>query len=155
MRRLVKEKGVALLELTLCVPFLLFLTFSVIDTTRYLNDYARVSQIAYEGARYGASLAELEEGTNLDGDGRWRPMHRKLAERINSLLLRQNIPAVNLNGEMSGSRLKTILVGNDGAGLVKYVIVDLQVAHRSLFASIILGGSVRVRATAPYLFKLD
>lgn len=63
------ERGAAMLEFGVTVPFLLLLIAGVIDLSGWMNAHMSVSRVAYEGARYIAS-APLVSGQGADIDNR-------------------------------------------------------------------------------------
>jgi len=53
------QKGVAILEFTIVLPLLLLLLFGMLEYAHMVNQYLVVTRLAYEGARYSATVAGL------------------------------------------------------------------------------------------------
>lgn len=54
------QGGTTYLELLLVIPLMLLLIAGVIDLGRLLIEYAKISQVAYEGARVASKTLDLE-----------------------------------------------------------------------------------------------
>ncbi|WNC67653.1 TadE/TadG family type IV pilus assembly protein [Thalassotalea nanhaiensis] len=50
--RINKQKGLAAIELTLILPFLLFLVFVIVEFSRLLYQYNRLNQVVRDASRY-------------------------------------------------------------------------------------------------------
>lgn len=95
-----RSRGTALLEFCVVVPFIIPMIYGITDIAAAVNQYMRVSRIAYEGVRYATSLGALEEracrgkGVNdnsgiCDGDkkiGEVAAAQARLQDRIRALL---------------------------------------------------------------------
>lgn len=55
-RRPVNRSGTATIELAICLPVLLTVTFSIIDTCNYLHLQQKLTSIAFETARLAAEM---------------------------------------------------------------------------------------------------
>jgi Flp pilus assembly protein TadG len=53
------QSGVAIIEFMLVLPLLFFFSVAVVDMTRWIVTYIDTSRVAYEGARYAASVKDL------------------------------------------------------------------------------------------------
>jgi Flp pilus assembly protein TadG len=77
--------GAALVEATLVLPLLLFIVLATVMAGLAIRQYYLISNLAYEMARYGATLSGLPEGKKeLRGDasGKIHPTHRLLLYRL-------------------------------------------------------------------------
>lgn len=79
------ERGIALLELAVTVPVLVYMVMSSINLASWILDHNRVNTIAYELARYAATYEGLEECNSADSCA-ILPGHAKIIQRGQSLL---------------------------------------------------------------------
>lgn len=57
------ERGAAMAESALVIPILLLLIMGVVDFGRIINTHFAASRIAFEAARFAASVPQLEKGS--------------------------------------------------------------------------------------------
>ena len=69
MRLSANERGAALVEAALVLPFLLLLTFGIWTTARAWNVNNTLQHAAREGARYGATIDPWDSGTSPSAVG--------------------------------------------------------------------------------------
>jgi len=100
------EKGQALIELALCLPFLVLLLFAVFDVGSALISDLVLSQIVREGVRYGGGIARLESGSYVNADGgdpqsTTCPGHFAIQSRIRELLSLSHVAVSDFNIQSS------------------------------------------------------
>lgn len=59
------ESGIAVLEFIITFPILFFTVIAIVDMSRWIETYSETSRVAYEGARYAASLEGLAEAVAI------------------------------------------------------------------------------------------
>ncbi len=84
------QRGVAMTEFAIVMPLLLFFTFAVVDIARWVSAYNVVMRVAYEGARYAASVRDLSAGSAIvdpaGEDTIPSSAHGKVVTRMQTLL---------------------------------------------------------------------
>lgn len=60
------EKGISIVELAICLPFLVVLLFGTIDISFGLVNYMVLSQMVREGVRFGGGMPELTDSITFD-----------------------------------------------------------------------------------------
>lgn len=60
-RECAAERGIAILEFMLVLPLLFFFSVAVVDMSRWIMLSIETSRVAYEGARYAASVKDMPE----------------------------------------------------------------------------------------------
>ena len=103
------ERGVAMLEFTLVAPFLAMMIVATYDLGSALNQYLALTRVAYEGARYAATLPGLEvkATTSVDPDA---PNHNLVRDRVNYLLSRAGFDSSVANVETENRANVTVRV---------------------------------------------
>ena len=81
--RAFSERGSVMSEGAISLSALIILMIGVFDLGSALNQQLTVSRIAYEGARYGSSLAGLEQCTASCSS---LPLHGNIITRLRTLL---------------------------------------------------------------------
>ena len=56
------SRGATLVEFAIVTPTLIICLFGMFDLSELLQNYLNLTRVAYEGARFGASVMSLEEG---------------------------------------------------------------------------------------------
>lgn len=82
------ERGAALLECTIILPFLVMMIAATYDLAGALNQYLTLTRIVYEGARFAATLPGLELNgvhTAVNQDQH----HNDIRKRVVNLLVKQ------------------------------------------------------------------
>jgi TadE-like protein len=87
-----RERGSVLAELAIVLPVLLLLFAGVVDGGRWSNAYFATSRMAYEAARFGATLLEPVREGAPDSSGYYRVVDPRLDARITELRERYNLP---------------------------------------------------------------
>ena len=136
-----KETGAQLIETALALPVILILLMGVVDIGRWLNSYYAVSRVAYESARYAASLAGLEEGENRYGD------HAATIQGQVRVRTRDLLELYGLDPEQGH-----LDINYTAASLANSVAVTVQMPFEPMFPLMSFMQRVRGEANAPYLF---
>jgi Flp pilus assembly protein TadG len=150
-----EERGKANLELALSVPFLVLIIFAIADVHRWVNLHLTASRIAFEAARYAASLPNLEIATNSATVGNHGAVsginQMQVYDRISQLVIRQN------NAKpMSDPAVMTLTHtdGTAGGGDDNVVLVTVELPFSSFFSAIVPFNSVQATARRAYLFPV-
>ncbi|MCB0344229.1 MAG: pilus assembly protein [Bdellovibrionales bacterium] len=151
------ERGIAIVEFAIALPFLVALFMSVYDVGQVLNQYLLMNEAVHEGARMASGqidLTQVAEYQQLTADqncaggatsGGDSESHQEFHERIMGL--------VNLqNAWVTGNSvcIKTGLTPGAAAG-DQNVYVRAQATYQGLFP-LFNGLSISVQAEAPYLY---
>ena len=155
------DAGVALIEFSIALPFLLLLTMAIWDLGRALNEYLTVSRIVYEGTRYAASVPGLEtpntpaanvtEGNSAGLSNAAIPVnvstHQRVRDRISQLIARYGIPANEANITTKVVKDRTGALANNS------VTVGVRFRFRSNFPLLDqLITQIGADSTGPYMF---
>lgn len=140
------SRGAALLEFSVTLPALLIIILGILDLGSLIYEYMSVQRVAYEGARYAASLADLEEGPGYlpapeEGPPVLQTVHGQLRTRIERLLD---------DGQLDGNEatFSTLRQGD-------IVSVTVSVRHTALALKWLDQNEVSVSSSAPYLYPED
>ncbi len=142
-----KEFGAAMIETAISLPLLLFIAFELVNLGQAMHVRMAASRVAYEAARFGASLPSLEEGkgyvTNGEGQKSAQTVHLQLRTRLIKLLKEENNQTKLLSHPLT---FTTEREGN-------IVRITAKVQASSVYKGIIGMDSIQVSAEAPYLYK--
>lgn len=155
------EAGVALIEATIVLPFLILFIMGIWDLGRALGDIMTASRIAFEGSRFAGSVPGLETPTAVSGTvskGETTghvtdavatnvSTHQRVRDRVSQILTRYNIPPEDANVSVLVVKDKTTAPGNNS------VTVSIQLRFRSTFP--LLDGlipQIGATSTGPYMF---
>ena len=155
------EAGVALIEATIVLPFLILFIMGIWDLGRALGDIMTASRIAFEGSRFAGSVPGLETPTAVSGtvskgetSGNIADAvatnvttHKRVRDRISQILARYNIPSEDVN--------VSTLVVKDKSGAVanNSVTITIQLRFRSTFPLLDqLIPQIGATSTGPYMF---
>ena len=145
-----KQSGTSALEASLLIPVFILLIGAIVDIARWYNLHIQVSRIAYEGARYGASLNGLSEH-NPGNEDNFSPnnynhgVDSQIYTRIDILRESRGIPA----DKFSSKAYRTSVPDTKG-DLVK---VEIQMQFEPIFSVFFWNKNVKSRARAPYLYR--
>lgn len=154
-RKADSEKGIAVIEFAIAMPFLAIMMLSALDLGQVLIQYIQMSAAVREGVRVASSTTDIDStesysqltaGQNCDTPDLTGPdaaRHVKIQERVmqvmgqRSLLIEANKICVEsgVNAEVSGE---------------KNIYVKLNTEYRGFFP-ILNGMQIEVEALAPYL----
>ena len=141
------EHGTAMLEFAIVLPFLVFTVFSGIETARALRNYLTLSQVAYEGVRYAASLPGLEVGkfdaANVPGSTSQQARVRRI---IDEILVEYELSTSA--AEVTSEHLAVIADG----GPDNRVTIQISANYVPLFSFGFPSIPIQVTATSPYLY---
>ena len=146
-----------MLEFSATLPLLITVLFMTFDLGMCVQQYFRVARVSYEGARFAATIAGLEEGHYKTGqaNGSIPKQQLRLRERITTLLSSYQLP-----GEADGSVIVTEY-GLNGRpsdseqvnhAVERLIFVKMEVPYRAIspiFPDIV----VTVTASGPYLYR--
>lgn len=139
------ERGVAMVETCVVLPFLFFLIFATYELGAALNEYLTLTRVVYEGSRYAATIPGLEKTDVTDpnsyyGTGKVNPIYQtKVYDRVTDL--------VNRNGFDSNSVTIKLYNEND-----EKVSVSVDKEFVSIFG-MFNGLRINVSASGPFLSK--
>lgn len=148
-----------MLEFSATLPLLVTVLFMTFDLGLCVQQYFRVSRVAYEGARFAATIAGLEEGHFKTGqDENLNPIPKqqaKLRDRITTLLSYYQLP-----GEAGGSVIVTEygLNGKPSESeqvdhtVERLIFVKVEVPYQAI-SPIFPDITVTVTASGPYLYR--
>ncbi len=147
------QKAVGLMESAIIIPVFILLTFAVFDIARWYNLHHQISRIAYEGARYGASISGLkphsfnseEESVNFYPNNKGEPIDGQIYTRID--ILRDNRGLDPVRFEVKAYRKDLNSDENDT------VVVEVKFLNQPFFSLLNIYKDVKVIAEAPYLFR--
>ena len=140
------ESGQAMLEFAVVLPVLLITLMASLDVGRAMTNYLTLSQIAYEGARYAASLPGLEEGNfHTSAPPPQNSRQARVREMIFELVDQHNFDRQYFEVE---TLYQLAAIENDVP--INHVEVTVTGKYNPLFAFPAI--PVSVTATAPYLF---
>lgn len=94
-----QERGSIVLEFAATIPLIVGTFLTMLDLGFCLNQYLKVSRIAYEGARYASSIAGLNEGICLSDNtsnscvSDRTNQQGKVHTRVMTLLQDNNLPS--------------------------------------------------------------
>lgn len=145
------DAGACMMEFAIVIPVLVFMLFAGVETARALGNYLRLSQIAYEGARIGASLPGLEVGRYTDestytSGSRQARLREIIVDVIDEY--RENASLNASNVSLLTEYQRTTL----DASPSNRVSVELMATYTPLFGFGFPELNIRVFATSPYLF---
>ncbi|MCB0325453.1 MAG: pilus assembly protein [Bdellovibrionales bacterium] len=137
------ERGNAMIEMAICLPFILIILMASVDLGRALNEYLTITRVVYEATRFGASVSQLEAGA-FESNSTAPAGHQAIRNRVALLLDRYGIPQEQV------TRLRTELV-NTGTQLE--VKVEIDWAFDAIFAQFdFMDALGSAEATGPYLY---
>lgn len=142
------QRGQAILELAVVLPVLIFIFFSIIDIGQMINQYLSITEVAYEGARYGASLPGLPPVPGQNDSS--AQSCSKIRERVYEVLEDNGYLNPRSNCEVSVAYEPPDPANPQAAGHSVHVTVRVPFHP---FLNLYSGVHVTVTATAPYLFK--
>ena len=148
------QRGAALTELALVLPFLLFTVFGIVEIGRWLNSHLMASRIAFEAVRYAASYPGLDDNqsTMSSSDANCTSIlagHCAVLTRVKWILNRYNagsirdIPSANISLEKRST---------ENVGVNNWVSVSIAIPYRPVFAWFMSHSQVTSAARAAYLF---
>ena len=145
-----KMRGSACVEAAIVMPLLVMFMAGAMDFGRWFNDYMTVSRLAYEAARFGASLPELENCQNTEEKvcADTEVNHMVLKERVLRMIALKdsNRFVVGENGNVTIVTQKVA----SSSGNRTTLKVDIVVPFEPQFIKILTRVSSHVEA--PYLF---
>ena len=151
-----EERGIALIEFMLVMPLLFFFSIAVVDMTRWVVAYTETSRVAYEGARYAASIKDLSDAPAIVDpyaeDVIPSELHGKVITRMQRIMTEQ------------GMEINTtyIRLQRTDSGTTNSIEIELRVAFEPYAARFTPGGlfgalqqftSCHTIVRAPYLFS--
>ena len=155
------ERGSVIIEFATTIPLIVTTLFTMLDLGFCLNEYLKISRIAYEGARYASTIAGLEEESNVSDSQNLSfitsatNQHAKVHTRIQTLLERNSLPndlseisirtEYGLNGTPSGSPLTAHTIP-------RVIRVRLDVPYHPIFPMYPTLRMVVTRS-GPYLYR--
>ena len=155
------EAGVALIEATIVLPFLILFIMGIWDLGRALGDIMTASRIAFEGSRFAGSVPGLETPTVVatgitkgettghitDAAAADVKTHQRVRDRISQILERYNIPSEDVNVSTQVVKDKSGAVANNS------VTINIQLRFRSTFPLLDqLIPQIGATSTGPYMF---
>lgn len=155
------EAGVALIEATIVLPFLILFIMGIWDLGRALGDIMTASRIAFEGSRFAGSVPGLETPTEVSAGitkgetsghlttaaGANVRTHQRVRDRISQILARYGIPSEDVNVSTLVVKDKTGAVANNS------VTINIQLRFRSTFPLLDqLIPQIGATSTGPYMF---
>lgn len=123
----------------------------ITDLGMALNAHLTLGRIAYEGARYASSIAQLEKvAANTNAEFIASPGHKRIKDRVELLLQRQNIKLSDLpEGFLRTERVRKEDIGTSA----DQVRVTLRVPFRTIFPFLqSVMPSLTADVTGPYLY---
>ena len=152
-----RQRGSFLTEMTLVLPFLFVLLIGTIDLSIGMLTYLRVSRVAYEAARYGASLSGISASydPNLGVCDQITPGTplSKVITRAQRIVASSILFSEDVNNDLGYK------VSYDSASRQIHVCVTVRwkSVMPGVFDSLGLGSlgnsNIKAIATAPYLFS--
>lgn len=147
------DSGASLAETALCLPVLFIMLMGMVDLGRWINQFHIISSVTYEAARYGASLAGVEEGAGHTSvwDENSDPqafqgsatVAAQIKVRVSSLLQMQNVDPAYAKLKLSFDRNPT----NNN------ISIEVTLPFQPIFPLLrTMVHSVHASANAPYLF---
>jgi len=130
------SRGGALLETAIAMPLLMLFAAGVVDLGIYLHAHFRASRIAYEGARYGASVQGLAAEPGYSG-----PVHDDIAARVQRLLGKYNIDSENFAFKL-----------NYNSAEHEQIESTATVSYTPIAGFLRSSSAVSVKVTSPYLY---
>jgi hypothetical protein len=145
------DSGQALLELAIVLPVLIFIFFSIIDIGQMINQYLTLTEVAYEGARLGASLPGLPPVPGANDDSLKSCLEIK--DRVYSILELTGYEEARDYCEVTIAYEPPAAAQAQAPGSTgQSVHVSVRVPFHP-FLNLYSGLHISVTATAPYLFK--
>ena len=159
LRNLKSQIGSVYAETAMIIPLIMLLFFTTTDFARWLDMRYQCQRVAYEAARYGASLQSINKDKNLSlAAGTPKntidntTAQGQIYRRMELLMSKYKIPmnanaAVDIAFSEDGSFGK-----NQNAGAPRSIRVNVTIPFSSL--SPMLSGlfSIKVSADAPHLY---
>ena len=148
------SRGAALIEAAITIPLLLLFLFSVIDFAGYLSQHVTASRLAYEGARYAATVPGLEIGgvacSSYIQEGK-ALIHGQVCERMKRVFESSGLDYASGIGVFS----RRTATSTDELGTVNQSVVEIEIflPYRPLFLKVPLLSSAHVTIEAPYLLR--
>lgn len=159
------ERGTAMLEFMIVLPFLLTMIFGVVDLSRAISQYMMLSEAVSQGVRYAGSVSNLSGSVNTE----YRDLtpaqhcdtsmpksfsrnvinpsreHEQIQQRVEDLLL-QGSTSLDLDTLCIRSE---VMPASGGAEM--NVHLEAQANFNSILP-LLQGISLRAQATGPYMF---
>lgn len=149
------EKGTAMIEFVSILPSLVMLLLGMLEVATGIEQWLLLNQIGYEGARYAASLPELEQTSGPIPDAtNPQPVpqrHHRVQDRILELLVDNGFKSAE--GKPTAESVTTALVQPSAGSDYSIVQVNVTVPLRPLIFDYFGGIRLRVKASAPYLVR--
>lgn len=160
------ERGTLALEGAITFPVLAILLFGTVDIGIALERYFALSRVCYEGARAGAALAGLKEGTfNRKCTPSLNPspyiceanpdmIHQELHAKITSLATMHGFTDLN-HLDITTEYSPQIVSGGSIASDSNFVKVSMRIPVSMPFFTYMRLTDVHIRteAVAPYLYR--
>jgi hypothetical protein len=135
-----KQRGTAMVETIAALPLLLLLFGGVYDLGMLIHSHSRASRIAYEGARYAASLA----GLPYQSETGEHSMHSRIQERLEQLMQSYGIDSTNANVEV-------FVYDDNGSPMVKS---SISLPYEPILLRWV-PEHIRVIVRSPYLYPTE
>ena len=143
------SSGVAMVEFALMIPLLVLLMLGALDMGFAADRYFTLTRISYEGARYGAGISGLEEGSYAANSEEFPVLQEMLRRRVFNLLDANGIDTAEVS-------LRTALQRRaDPASGYPDNIITVEIDNNFEPPFSILGDlALNVAVDSPYLYKL-
>ena len=143
------EKGSATFELATVFPVLFFLLAGIVDISTALDQYARLTRVAYEGTRHGAAILGLKEGmyTPESLKESYSYSHAQLQARVFDILEEYDF-------DIEKASITTSRESKDGVSDIVTVKVSYPCETFFSFGGVASNGTLQLTlySDAPYLY---